>query len=133
MAELRTRSTFARDSAIVLFAVSGAALIFHFKHHNSIRNHKGVATAAETLNVEKGTERYHVEAGKEYVPVSDRVTSARIESSDGNWFAVSKNDGTVFRDCAKEPVEITVASKREVSIYRVRACGGGRRLTMTGR
>jgi hypothetical protein len=124
---------FVRDSVIVLAVIAGAVGIYQFKHHGSVRNHVGVAADTETLNVEKGTERYHVEPGKDYVPVSEKVTLARIESADGNWFAVSKRDGAVFRDCAKEPFEITVASKPETSLYRVRACGGGRRLTMTGR
>jgi hypothetical protein len=83
--------------------------------------------------VEKGTERHHVEPGKDYAPVSEKVTSVRIESADGNWFAVSNRNGTVYRDCAKESLEITIASKPETSPYRVRACGSGRRLTMTGK
>jgi hypothetical protein len=133
MAEGRTLGMFVRDSLIVLVVIAGAAAVYHFRHHNSVRNHVGVVADVDTLNVEKGTERYHLEPGRDYAPVSEKVTSARIESVDGNWFAVSNRNGTVFRDCAKEPLEITIASKPETSQYRVRVCGGGRRLTMTGR
>jgi hypothetical protein len=66
-----------------------------------------------------------VEPGKDYVPVSEKATFARIESADGNWFSVSNRNGTLFRDCAKEPLEISVASNPETSQYRVRVCGGG--------
>jgi hypothetical protein len=133
MAEGRTLGMFVRDSVIVLAVIAGAVGIYRFKHHESVRNHVGVVAGAETLNVAKGTERYHVEPGKDYVPVSEKATFARIESADGNWFAVSNRNGTLFRDCATEPLEITVANNPETSRYRVRVCGGGRRLTMTGR
>jgi hypothetical protein len=39
---------FLRDSAIVLVIIAGAAAIYHFKHHESVRNHVGVAADVET-------------------------------------------------------------------------------------
>jgi hypothetical protein len=122
-----------RDSAIVLIAVAGTAALYRFKHHNSIRNHVGAVVILDTLKVNKGTERYRVEPGKDYVPVSETARWARVESVGGNWFAISKSDGTVYRDCAKEPVDIAIANKPEVSPFRVRACGNGRRLLLSGR
>jgi hypothetical protein len=49
MAEGRTRSMFLRDSAIVLVIIAGAAAIHQFEHHESVRNHVGVAADVETL------------------------------------------------------------------------------------
>jgi hypothetical protein len=72
MAEGRTLGMFVRDSVIVLAVIAGAVGIYRFKHHESVRNHVGVVVDADTLNVAKGTERYHVEPGKDYVPVSER-------------------------------------------------------------
>ena len=129
----RTRGTFVRDSAIVLIAVAGTAALYRFKHHNSIRNHVGAVVILDTLKVNKGTERYRVEPGKDYVPVSETARWARVESVGGNWFAISKSDGTVYRDCAKEPVDIAIATKPEASTFRVRACGNGRGLLLSGR
>jgi hypothetical protein len=67
-----------RDSAIELIAVAGTAALYRFKHHNSIRNHVGAVAILDTLTVNKGTERYRVEPGKDYLLVSETARWARV-------------------------------------------------------
>jgi hypothetical protein len=128
-----TRSPLARHSAIILGVLAAVGAVYHFRHVASIKRQKSTVATIDTLNVEKGTEKYLVEPGRDYVPVGADARFVRIETVDGYWFAISRRDGTVYRDCAKEPIEIAIASNPETSQYRIKLCGAGRRLVMTGK
>jgi hypothetical protein len=132
MPERRSKG-FVVTLAIAVALVAGAVGVYHLRHGRSLRHRTTSAVAIETLNVEKGTEKYLVDPGTAYVPVSATARIARVESTDGNWFAISKKDGTVYRDCAKEPIDIAIASTAENSPYRVKICGSARHLILTGR
>jgi hypothetical protein len=127
------RSSLARRWVIILGVVAAIGAIYHFRHVSSIGRQTASAATIDTLNVEKGTEKYLVEPGRDYVPVGANARFVRVESVDGYWFAVSRRDGTVYRDCAKEPIEIAIANNPETSLYRIKLCGAGRRLVMTGK
>lgn len=118
---------------IALAIGAAVVVIYKLRHHSSLRRRDTTVQTNDTLNVAKGTEKYLLEPGRVYVPVGAEARVARVEAADGNWFAVSKKDGTVFRDCAKEPLDITIGSKPENSPYRVRICGSGRHLILTGK
>jgi hypothetical protein len=105
---------------IALAIGAAVVVIYKLRHHSSLRRRDTTVQTNDTLNVAKGT-------------VGAEARVARVEAADGNWFAVSKKDGTVFRDCAKEPLDITIGSKPENSPYRVRICGSGRHLILTGK
>jgi hypothetical protein len=129
----RHSKAFVVTLAIAVALVAAAAGVYHLRHGRWIRHRNTSAAAFDTLNVVKGVEKYLVEPGTAYVPVSATVGIARVESTDGNWFAISKKDGTVYRDCAKEPIDIAIASTAENSPYQVTICGNGRHLILTGR
>jgi hypothetical protein len=133
MAEQRSKGFVVRTLAITVAVVSAAAGIYHLRLGRALQHRNTSAEVIDTLNVDKGTEKYLVEPGIAYVPVGAMVRIARVESTDGNWFAISEKDGTVYRDCAKEPINIAIASNAENSPYRVKICGSGRHLILTGR
>jgi hypothetical protein len=119
-------------SFMILVAIGAAMFgIYKANHHASPR--RGTVQAGDLLNVAKGAQRYLLEPGRAYVPVGAKVSMARVEAADGNWFTISKKDGTIFRDCAREPADIPIGSSPESSPYRVMLCGNGRHLVLTGK
>jgi hypothetical protein len=106
-------------------------VISYSKYHRSHMLRK--TTTANVIALTKGAHQYVLEPGIDYVATSDEARIGRVESVDGNWFAVSKSDGTIYRDCGKEPIEIAVAERPENSFYRVKLCGSSKRLTVIGR
>jgi hypothetical protein len=121
-------------SVMILVALGAAgAGIYKLKHYASSQHGIATVQADDTLSVSKGTQKYLLEPGRVYVPVGADARTARVEAADGYWFAISNKDGTIFRDCAKEPADIQIGSKPESSPYRVRLCGNGRHLVLTGK
>jgi hypothetical protein len=121
-------SSFVSISTFAIVVIAAAAA-YQAKHAGSKKRH----ATFDTLNVQRGIQRYVVEPGKYYAPVGSDAKLARVESLDGNWFAVSNSNGGMYRDCAAQPVEIAIAGKPEMSLYRVRVCGNGRRLSILGK
>jgi hypothetical protein len=88
---------------VVLLAVAGAVALYRFKHHASIMSHLGAVAVVDTLTVNKGTKKYRVEPGNDYVPINETARWARVESLGGNWFVIGPSIAIVRRSPSISP------------------------------